>query len=188
MTAQLTCPACGCVGDPEVFVTEAANARALVAALRLPAMLSGPILDYLRLHNPPNKAMAARKRERLLSELQAHVNSGEVNHNGITHAAPGELWRQALEKVSSSPPKELPLNGHGYLLRVVAGMASSAAGQQERQREEQARNRVRTGPVTGPKPAGAFIAQAAPEKTERKGPPPGWKDAALGRRGGDTDG
>lgn len=168
----LTCPHCGLRGDAEVFLGEAANTRALVAALRMPEALAVAVIGYLRLHNQSGKAMAASKRERLLTELVALVQSGEVTRDGVTHAAPRAVWLAALERLVSKPPASLPLNGHGYLLEVVATEAQQAAAGAERTRNSGGAPERATTPVRladGREFASAAEARAAWERDKALG-------------------
>ncbi|MDS4020649.1 MAG: hypothetical protein RKR03_09125 [Candidatus Competibacter sp.] len=134
------CPDCGLRADLLVFAEQAGANAGLAAALALPPLLGGRILRYLRLFNPPRKAMTSAKATRLLTELAAAVDSGQVERRGVAHAAPVGLWAAALDAVLAQPPERLPLDGHGYLFAVAWNLAERAAGRQERQAEERLRH------------------------------------------------
>jgi hypothetical protein len=145
MTLLATCPECGLRAELTVFIDAGESSQALAKALALPAPLAGQIVRYLRLFAPPKKALAQRKAARLLNELSEAIASGEVRRKGQSWAAPLGVWEAALETVLAQPPERLPLDGHGYLLAVVATQAAKSAGAGERRQEDQARTRPTTG-------------------------------------------
>lgn len=167
------CPECGLRADLDVFVSSGDDARALAVALELPAPLARPIIGYLRLFAPPRRALSARKRERLLTELRDLIRAGEIQRKGRSWPAPVDYWRHALEAVIEQRDKlQLPLSGHGYLLEIICGVALRA---EHRAEVEHEKRRCANAPRRGTaKPVAAVV---------RAKPPPGWKEQALGKRG-----
>ena len=131
MPIEGVCPSCGAKFDLAHALTDGEARQALAAALQLPAPLARLIVPYLSLHAPGQKRIAWRKLARLLRELTALIEAGTVMRERERYAAPLELWRDGLEKVVQAADKgdlTLPLEGHGYLTKVVWTEAKRAAG------------------------------------------------------------
>ncbi len=179
------CPDCGTVRPVSEFLADARARQALDAALRLDPRLADALLDYMGLFAPPGRKLQTRKLVRLLNELHDLVRSAEVTVNRVTYAAPVAYWRQGMEEmVARRDGLTLPLSTHAYLEKVVFGIASKAAGTAERKAEEQKAYRAGRDSNGGP----VSVAEVAGIQSEKKrsGPPPGWKEQALGKtpRGG----
>jgi hypothetical protein len=145
----------------EQALTDAEARSALVAALELPAPLARLTVRYLALHAPEGRTIQWPKLTRLIVELTALVTTAQVTRRGVTHAAPLEIWRAALEEVLSAREAGtlvLPLDGHGYLTEICWRIAAKGAGVAEAQREAAARQRPvpapsrAEGPADGPAP------------------------------------
>jgi len=172
------CPHCGLRADLDVFALAADANNAFAAALAMPAPLSSGVMTYLRLFSPCEHALAMSKAGRLLESLAVAVNSAQVSRNGLTWAAPLELWRMALDIVVSEPPPKLPLTNHNYLFQVVANLAAKATGKAERQAEATLQRRV--GPQTsGPVAVQSLIDRALPPADESPSAPPAVTDPAA---------
>ena len=139
---QGTCPECGLRADLVVFAAGADVNRAIAAGLDLPAALGPRVLRYLRLFSPPKKTLAANRTARLLGELAEVIRRAQVERKGQVWAAPLPVWEAAFDALLANPPARLPLNGHGYLFEIAAGLSAKAAGQAERAREQQAQVRA----------------------------------------------
>jgi hypothetical protein len=140
---RLTCPCCGAVSSLEGLLTDAAARQAVAAALELPAGLGERLLRYLGLFRPQGRALAWDRAARLLEELRAAIDAGQIERNGQTWPAPLDYWRLALDQMLDGRPNlALPLKSHGYLYEIIAGMARKA-GEQRAARAEVADERAR---------------------------------------------
>lgn len=179
------CPDCGCVRPVAEFLADARARQALDAALRIDPRLADALLDYMGLFAPPGRKLQTRKLIRLLTELNEMVSSAEVTVNRVSYSAPVAYWRQGMEEmVARRDGLTLPLASHGYLEKVVFGIASKAVGSAERKAEEEKGYRY------GREGSGELtqVAEvAAPPKKKRSTPPPGWKDEAFKRGGSRGD-
>lgn len=138
---KLTCPACGATGAIEFFLMDASARESVRAAFALPAPLNRQVMTYLGFFRPPQRALTWDRVEKLLAELLEPIQAAEVMRNGITHPAPLDYWKAALDQVLMSRAKlNLPLKSHGYLFEIVANLAGKQAGAQEHQ-QERARQR-----------------------------------------------
>ena len=150
MSAIGTCPECGASRPLQEFLEDSAQRQALAQALALDARLAPGVLAYLKLWAKPGKRTTAPTLLRVLRELHELVSAGTVTRNRITHPAPVEYWVQGLAETAAKVTP--PLEGHGYLLTVVHGLAAKAVGQVERQREAslQAPRRPTDAPAPSP--------------------------------------
>lgn len=140
---RLTCPCCGSINSIEALLTDAAARQAVAAALELPAGLGERLLRYLGLFRPQGRALAWDRAARLLEELRAAIDAGQIERHGQTWPAPLDYWRLALDQMlDSRPTLALPLKSHGYLYEIIAGLARKA-GEQRAARDEVADERAR---------------------------------------------
>lgn len=134
---KLICPACGFGADADGFIAELDQARALAAALKVPSALAGPLMSYLRLFRPEKRHLTSRKVEKLLGELLPMIAAGRVRWKGRDWAAPLDAWVAAFEELAGRRDKlTLPLDGHGYLMAVLAGGANRTEAAAEAQTEQ----------------------------------------------------
>jgi len=149
------CPTCGAKFDLAHALQDGEARQALAAALSLPAPLARLVVPYLSLHAPGKKRIAWRKLARLLRELVALIEAGQVTSGGQSHAAPLELWREGLEKVLAAAEAgqlTLPLEGHGYLTKVVWTEAARRAGRQAAAQKPMHPSHRPVAPPTQPSP------------------------------------
>ncbi len=132
---QLQCPCCG-----EQFPFEAGFADAdgkQLAALfaRLEPKLGRAVLNYLRLFSPAKRGLRLTKAIRLVDELLALVDSGQVQRDARTtesKPAPPRVWAAGIEQMVTNRERlQLPLENHNYLRAVVYGIAADPAQQQQ---------------------------------------------------------
>lgn len=125
---QIQCPCCG-----EQFPFEAGFADAdgkQLAALfaKLDPKLGRAVLNYLRLFSPAKRGLRMTKAVRLVEELLALVESGQVQRDartGESKPAPARLWSTGIEQMIVQRDRlQLPLENHNYLRAVVFGIAS----------------------------------------------------------------
>lgn len=134
MPLHLICPACSSSWPAEAGLQDAEARRACAAAMELPASLASLVLPYLGLHAPEKKRLAWPKFTRLVTELVAMVNSGEVTRQRETRPAPLSAWADGLAEVMSMRDAGkliLPLDGHGLLCEIVHRRASQTQRQVE---------------------------------------------------------
>lgn len=179
MTVHGVCPECGTARPVSEFLADARERQALEAALRLDPRLADALLDYLSLFAPPGKKLQTRKLIRLLTELQEMVGAARVEVDRVTYAAPIDYWRMGMEEMAAKRGTlMLPISSHGYLRKVVFGIASKAAGTAQQKVEEQTRHR--------PRESSGGLVQVTEQKP-RSGPPTGWKNKAFNKGGNDND-
>lgn len=179
----LNCPDCGATFDL-LQAMEDADGRRFVDELKdLPPVVIKPLVRYLRLFKPCKQGLRWSRLLTLTRELAPMIKAAQVARNGIAHVVTAEQWAAAMTDLVDTPPKTLtlPLGGNGYLLSILASQAEQHASAEERSRDEQRRHRGRDGSSNGP----TAIGDIAGGKKKRTGPPPGWKDNALGRTAGD---
>lgn len=134
---QITCPCCGARFSIEAVLSDASARRMLQWALKMPAPVGDPIIRYIALFRPENRALSWSRAEKLLHELQADIERGEIRRRGRTWSAPIEHWKIALEEILGMSGKlTLPLKSHGYLYEILAGMADKIEAKHERDSEK----------------------------------------------------
>jgi len=127
------CPTCGARFDLAHALQDTEARKALAIALEMPVPLARLVVPYVGLHAPSAKRIVWRKLTRILGDLVALINSGQVTHGGQSHAAPLDLWKDGIERVlqaAEAGQLTLPLEGHGYLTKVVWTEAKRRAGRQ----------------------------------------------------------
>jgi hypothetical protein len=159
-----TCPHCQGTFPLELALAEADHRRALAAALAVPAPLARLVVPYMNLHAPAGRNIARRKLTRLLRELSDGVTSGQITRNGVSYACPLEAWKAGLEAVllaHEAGTLVVPLEGHGYLVKVLWTAAAKAAGHAERQVEDGKRHRAHRASSGGLRPVGERLSGEA---------------------------
>ncbi len=130
MTIYGRCRECGYTAALEAFADDIKARTALAAALALPSALAETVLEYLPLHSAPGQRMRATKYTRLLQELLALIESGQVTRNRDTRPAPAQAWADGMRSViekHDAGTVTVPLNGHGLLCTIVHARAAAAA-------------------------------------------------------------
>lgn len=138
------CPVCRNVLTAEVvFAHEGIRDAILLLVNAHPegAKLLRPLLGYVGMFAPAKTEMRYERVATVLADVIASIKAGTVRDvHGVTHAAPMDYWRMALEEMAARRDKgqlKLPLKSHGYLHAVVVGMADKAAASDERKTEAQ---------------------------------------------------
>jgi hypothetical protein len=136
----VACPACQTeMGLEALLGTD--DARGVVELLaRMPGTpaLRKAALRYVGLFAPGKQRLRWGRVESLLGELVAMMETGRIERNGRTWAAPLDYWQAAFDAVIGNPNLRRPLKSHGYLLEVLAGQSDRIEAQAE-QRVEQTR-------------------------------------------------
>ena len=133
MPINATCPSCGAVYPIEHGLTDAAARAALAAALAMPSGIANLVIPYLGLHAPAGRKVQMGKLARVIDELVAIINSGEVSRRSEARPAPVAAWSAGLAevlKMRDAGNLELPLTGHGLLCEIVFRQVSKAGAQQ----------------------------------------------------------
>jgi hypothetical protein len=128
-----TCPSCGAVYPIEHGLTDAAARAALAAALAMPSGIANLVIPYLGLHAPAGRKVQMAKLARVIDELVALINAGEVSRRSESRPAPLPAWSAGLAevlKMRDAGSLELPLQGHGLLCEIVFRQATKAGAQQ----------------------------------------------------------
>jgi hypothetical protein len=137
---QLTCPCCNARFPVESALQDDAARACVAAALALPPPLGDLLLRYLGLFRPQKRVLSWDRVRKLLADLTDSLADAQVSRNGVTRAAPVELWRMALEETlgaRDSGALALPLKSHGYLCEIVWRKSGQIADAAERKREQQ---------------------------------------------------
>lgn len=135
------CPSCGFSGEIEAFLVDPEARRLMIRAAALDASIGKQIGPYLRLFGTGKRGLQLRRAVKLIDELCALVEAGEVCRDervGVRRPTTPAMWAQGIEHMLVQPPSG-PLQNHHYLRAVVFGLADSADAQAERQREAGAR-------------------------------------------------
>lgn len=125
--AEFRCMMCGGRTPVEMAVENEAASRAVTRCMQSLGDVGRGMLAYMALHRPPKRTLTWEKVARLLDELLGLYDSGKVTRDGITTITSDAVWVAALaETRDAAPTLDLPLEGHGYLLAVLSGMARKA--------------------------------------------------------------
>lgn len=165
------CPECGCTADLTAFIADSQARQAVAEALSVPAEVGGPLLRYLGLFRPANRALSWGRFERLLKEVSGAVRARQVRRHGRDWPAPLEVWCAALEEIVERRDKlQLPLRSHGYLYEIVAGAANRAEARAEAERELARAAPPRPGGErpAGPRQVGEIIEQISATRESRE--------------------
>lgn len=126
-TAEFRCMMCGGRTPVELAVENEAASRAVTRCMQSLGDVGRGMLAYMALHRPPKRTLTWEKVARLLDELLSLYDRGSVTRDGITTATSDAVWIAALAETRDAAPRlDLPLNDHGYLMAVLAGMARKA--------------------------------------------------------------
>lgn len=129
---KLICPVCGATVSLEAWVQDAKARECLSIVASLPEVVASHIPGYLGLFRPRSKALSWSKALRVLQELSAHVRHGWIQWDrGVARPATDAMWGAGLEKMVSRPPRDLPLENHNYLRKIVYGLADETDRQAE---------------------------------------------------------
>ncbi|AXV78910.1 MULTISPECIES: hypothetical protein [Ralstonia solanacearum species complex] len=149
------CPVCRNVLTAEVvFAHEGVRDAVLQLVSAHPdgAKLLRPLLGYVGMFAPAKTEMRYERVATVLAEVVASIKTGTVRDGyGVTHAAPLDYWRMALEEMAArrdTGQLKLPLKSHGYLHAVVVGLADKASASDERKTEAQRAGHAGAGTAT----------------------------------------
>ncbi len=136
---RFPCPACHATITLDAAVEDASARAAFERACRLPHQVGQHLTGYLALFRKGSRGISWARVGRLLDEILPMIESESASRDGVHHRVPVAAWSDALVEVASrrgNPGFDLPLNSHGYLIKVAIGRAHELAALSERQREE----------------------------------------------------
>lgn len=142
---SLACPACGTELTLEHLVGSLDDEQAFARLVALSVPMAHLVVRYIALFTPEKQRLTLRKKVRLIQQLLPDLQRQAITHKGRDWPAPFEAWGRAIEQMLSARAAgriDLPMNSHGYLYSILAGMADKSEGQAELQREADRR----TGP------------------------------------------
>jgi hypothetical protein len=128
---HLQCPCCGEQFPVEAGFADADGKRLAGLLAGLDPRLGKAVLNYLRLFSPPKRGLRMIKAIRLVEDLVALMEPGQVQRDARTNdfkPAPARLWTAGIERMLLTRDQlQLPLENHNYLRAVVWGLASDPA-------------------------------------------------------------
>lgn len=164
--ADFVCPGCGLRTPMEIAVQHEAARQVLAEAIEAHGEYGRALLAYVGLHRPKQRALTWDKLARLVGELLAMRRAGEIVRDGKRHAMTDALWVEGFHAVRDAAGKTLtlPLDGHGYLLAVLASLAERAQSAAEAEAMSRARGETPIGysPAHAPAPGHAVEAAEGP--------------------------
>ncbi len=120
-----------------------ADGKRLAALLAgMDATLGRAVVGYLRLFKPAKTALRTVRAVKIVQELDALVRVGSVcqdERGGVRRPTAAATWAAGIEQILAAPPTGLPLTGHGYLRKIVFGLADQADARAERAQHESMR-------------------------------------------------
>lgn len=174
---NLICPCCQSVFPIEAALNDLAGRQAIAEAFRL-TPFGDLLLGYVKLFTPPKRALSNQRMAKLLQELMPLIREAKIERNGRIWSAPQDYWRMAISEMISKRDQgtlTLPLNGHGYLLTIIAGYSSKAEAAQESQSENTRAGRTPVGSVA------AHVPVAPPAADKPRMPMPDSVKAELAK-------
>lgn len=138
------CPGCGATSSLDVLVAHEDARAALAAVFQISQPLGTCLVRYLALFRPEKRELTMARVATIVNELLPHLQSGTVPRKGREWSVTEADWCQAVEQMllaRTAGKLTLPLNGHGYLLEVLASLADKAERVQEQAAEAQLRQR-----------------------------------------------
>lgn len=132
-TAMFRC-VCGLRTPLEVAIEHDAARAAVARCMESLGDVGRGMLAYMALHRPAQRTLTWEKTARLLDELLGHYDAGYIERDRVRHALTPALWIEALAAVrDQAATLTLPLEGHAYLLTILAVKASKAHATAERE-------------------------------------------------------
>jgi hypothetical protein len=153
---RLICPCCGGTFSLEIALNDADARQSVARAMALPAGLSSGLLRYLGMFRPAQRSLPWPRVAKLLDELLAMIDAGQIQRNGRFWPAPIATWKAALDEIAERRSLELPLKSHGYLLEIIAGISNKAEAVAEAEQEKR-RHAPREGVQNGMQGIGALL-------------------------------
>lgn len=132
------CPCCGTTASLDVLVAHEDARAALSAVFQIDKPLGTALVRYLSLHRPATRELTMARVATLLGELLPYLHRGAVPRKGRDWPVTPAQWAQAVEQMCQARDAgklQTPLNGHGYLFEVLAGLVDKTESMQEQAQE-----------------------------------------------------
>lgn len=165
MSADLSCPACGCEFDLVMAFANEVDQRAVARLAAVSVPMGARVLQYIALFAPQKQRLTLAKKVKLILQLLPDLERQAITHKGRDWTAPLPAWAQAIDQMLAARDAqrlELPMKGHAYLYAVIAAMADKHEAAAEQQREDEKRSGPRAARVEGPVSIGQAL-QPAPQ-------------------------
>lgn len=131
---KLICPSCGATASAESWQNDDEVREAVRLIVSLPTGVASRALEYLALFRASKtRGLGWSRARRLITEIK-WCTEGDYIQWGMNPARKNDVryWAEGIRKIVDHPPRELPLKTHGYLIRVVYGLAEAAAKEAEK--------------------------------------------------------
>ncbi|MDT0496498.1 hypothetical protein RM530_03845 [Algiphilus sp. W345] len=134
------CPTCGTYGPLPVFSADPVARQYQAQLAKVPAGLGPLVMEYMGLFMPRKRALTWPRALRLLQELSAAIHAQSIEYRGHTYPAPPESWSRALRQMLDHIDRlTLPMESHGYLVRILVGLHERSEDRAERDRDAELR-------------------------------------------------
>jgi hypothetical protein len=134
----MACPACGTELTPVQMFTHEDTQRAFARLAAVSVPLGARVLSYITLFAPPKTRLTIAKQVKLILQLLPDLERQAITWKGREWAAPLGAWQAAFEQMEAARQAgrlDLPMQGHGYLYAVLAGVADKAEARSEQDAE-----------------------------------------------------
>lgn len=135
---SIACPLCGNeLTMAQIFSNEESQ-RAFAALATVCIPLGGRVMQYLTLFTPPKTRLTIPKQAKLIMQLVPDLQRQAITFNGRDWRVPLSAWAEGIDQMlglRDAGRLELPMAGHKYLYRVLAGMADKHEAKAEAQVE-----------------------------------------------------
>ena len=141
------CPCCGTTASLDVLVAHEDARAALGAVFQISQPLGTALVRYLSLFRPATRELTMARVATLVTELLPNLRSNSIPRKGRDWQVTPADWCAAIDQMMQARDTAkltLPLNGHGYLLEVLASQSDKAERVQEQTQEAQRRERTST--------------------------------------------
>ena len=145
--AEFVCSGCGFRTPFETAVDNEHARRVVERCMRSLGEVGLGLMSYASLHRPRQRRLSWAKLARLVDEILTMIDQGYIERNHDRHAVNSALWIAAFAEVKDASTKTLtlPLDGHGYLLQVLASLATKAHVAKDREQAAIARGETPVG-------------------------------------------
>jgi hypothetical protein len=125
---KLVCPHCGAAAGADAWEADASIRQCLRLVSEMPREMSTRAIAYLALFRPAGgRGLSWPRALRLLTALDALGKTSDLSwKRRPARPVSPRIWGAALERIVSQPPRDLPLDGHGYLTAIAYGLADEA--------------------------------------------------------------
>ena len=161
---KLVCPHCGAAAGVDAWEADASIRQCLRLVAEMPREMSARAIAYLALFRPAGgRGLSWTRALRLLTELDALGKMVDLSwKRRPARPVSPRIWGAALERLISQPPRDLPLEGHGYLSAIAYGLADEADRGAERAQVRAERDGSARGDRDEGQPRGAVPTVNAP--------------------------